>query len=332
MMDTTPFIPYMLPLAQAQSGGTREMIDGLARTPLSHVVWFVLAISLLRLAVYPYLKNTKVHMRHGIYPVVRYINEMLDAFVYAGVFVFMVIRPFILQAFLVPSGSMWPTLEVNDFIIANKAIYRFSEPKSGDIIVFHPPALAAISQSDLDKDGEMKTDYVKRCIGVPGDLIELKKGVLYRNGQKVDEEYRTYSECSDPVQTEEPCQTFRVLSDDVKKQLTMASFKLVKRDGEIIPLNYTDMDANAPMPQTGSAIEDKTPYHVARPFQAISTSDQLKVRDLPAEKVPAGYYLMMGDNRNNSHDGRVWGLVPRDRLIGKAVMTWWPFTHIHLLK
>ena len=327
-----PFISSMLPLAQAQSANTREMIDGLARTPLSHVVWFVLGLSILRLAIFPYLKNTKLHLRHTTYGAVKYFNEMLDAFVYAGVFVFMVIRPFAIQAFLVPSGSMWPTLEVNDVIIANKGIYRISQPKAGDIIVFHPPAIAAISQSDLDKDGEMKTDYVKRCIGTPGDLVELKKGVLYRNGQKVDEWYKTYSECTDPAQTDQPCQTFRTLSDDVKKQLTMASFKLVSKDGEIIPLNYTDMDANAPMPQTSSALEDHVPYYVARPFQAVSTSDQLKIRDLPAEKVPDGYYLMMGDNRNNSHDGRVWGLVKREQIIGRAEMTWWPFTHIHRLK
>ncbi len=325
----TAFNYWMLPIAQAQPAGTRELVDGLARTPLSHVVLFVAVLTILRLAVVPYLRNTRIHLRSTPYAAAKFFNEMLDAFIYAGVFVFMVIRPFGVQAFLVPSGSMWPTLEVNDFIVANKAVYRYSEPSAGDIIVFHPPAVAAIRHSDLDADGELKMDYVKRCIGAPGDLVEIKKGVVYRNGIAVPEPYKTYSDCIDQ---EEPCQSFRVVSDDAKKDLTLANFKLVNYKGEVIPLNYTELDANAADPRTDGLPGDKIPYHVARKFQLSNSSEQKAALSLPAQKVPPGHFLMMGDNRNNSHDGRVWGLITRDEVIGKAEMVWWPFTHIHRLK
>ena len=319
----------MLPIAQAQPAGTRELVDGLARTPLSHVVLFVVVLTIIRLAVVPYLKNTRIHLRSTPYAIAKFANEMLDSFIYAGVFVFMIIRPFGVQAFLVPSGSMWPTLEVNDFIVANKAVYRYSEPKANDIIVFHPPAVAAISQSDLDADGELKMDYVKRCIGGPGDLVEIKKGVVYRNGVAIPEPYKTYSDCTDQ---EEPCQNFRVVSDDAKKDLTLASFKLVNNKGELIPLNYTELDANSSDPRTDGLPGDKIPYHVARKFQIPTLDEQKKLMELPAQKVPPGHFLMMGDNRNNSHDGRVWGLITRDEIIGRAEMVWWPFTHIHRLQ
>ncbi len=315
--------------AQSQGGGTRDLVDGLARTPLSQVVLFVAVLTGIRIAVFPTLKNTKPHLRIRLYPVAKFTNEMVDAFIYAGVFVFMIIRPFGIQAFLVPSGSMWPTLEVNNFIVANKAIYRYTEPKANDVIVFRPPATAAIRHADLDVEGEMKVDYVKRCIGAPGDLVELKKGVLYRNGSLVDEPYKALSECNDHPQMEDTCQTFRKLSEDTTKQMLLASFKLVSRNGEIIPLNYTDLDANSAEPRTDGSMDGTLPYRSARKFQITGSDDQQKAKDLPAQKVPPGYFLMMGDNRNNSHDGRVWGLVQRDNIIGRAELVWWPISQLH---
>jgi len=190
--------------AQAeQSGGYRELIDHLARTPLSQVVIFVTVLSVIRLAIYPVLRNTLPHKRTGVFGLYRFINEVVDAFVYAGVFVFMIIRPFLLQAFLIPSGSMWPALYVNDFIVANKAIYRYTEPKFQDIIVFRPPPTAAEAPGDLDEHGDMTKDFIKRCIGLPGDLIEMKEGTLYRNGQKVEEPYVHYSKMTSATDFED---------------------------------------------------------------------------------------------------------------------------------
>lgn len=326
-----PLDPSWLPFAQSQPGGTRELVDSLARTPLSQVVIFVVILTVIRIAIFPLLKSTKIHHRSSAYALARFLNEMLDAFIYAGVFVFMLIRPFGVQAFLIPSGSMWPTLYVNDFIVANKAVYRYSNPKPNDVVVFRPPATAQLSPDQVDAQGDMKVDFIKRCIGTPGDLIEMKKGVLYRNGQPASEPYKAYSECVDK-QLNAECQEFRSLTEDVKKQLTMSSFKLVRYKDEVIPLNYTDRDANAQSPQPDNFTEGTSPYHVADKFIIADPDDQKKAQALPAEKVPAGFYLMMGDNRNNSFDGRGWGLVPRDQIIGRAELVWWPLLRMHLTR
>ena len=327
-----PLIHSWLPLAQAQAGGgTRELVDSLARTPLSKVVIFVVILTIVRVAIFPFLMKTAGHKRGMAYAFARFANEMLDAFIYAGVFVFMLIRPFGVQAFLIPSGSMWPTLYVNDFIVANKAIYRYTDPKVNDIVVFRPPATAKLSPDQVDAQGEMKVDFIKRCIGTPGDLVELKKGVLYRNGHKVDEPYKAVSECIDK-QPQAECQEFRPLTGDEKRQLTLVSFKLVKYKGKLIPLNYTSLDANSPSPKVEYFVEASTPYHVAPEFEIPDPEEQKKAELLPAEKIPTGMYLMMGDNRNNSFDGRGWGLVPREWIIGRSELTWFPLPRIHLTR
>jgi len=317
--------PIWLTFAQAQSGGSREIVDKLARTPLSQIVIFVTVLTVLRLCMFPYLIKCKPHMRTGAYSLARFGNEMLDAFIYAGVFVFMLIRPFGVQAFLIPSGSMWPQLYVDDFIVANKAVYRYSNPQHNDVVVFHPPATGAISPDDLDATGDMKFDFVKRCIGTPGDLIEMKKGVLYRNGERVEEKYQAYSVCTDADPNH--CKNYRMLSEDEKRALTLPSFKLVNYNGRIIPLNYTDFDANASVPMSNS-FSGPGPYSIAKEFAIDDPAEQKRAMALPAEKLPKGMYLMMGDNRNNSFDGRGWGLVSRDRIVGRAEFVWWPLSQM----
>jgi len=87
--------------------------------------------------------------------------------------VFLLIRPFVLQAFFIPSGSMRPTLLENDRILVNKFIYFFREPQRGDIVVFVSPPNA---------DHEQK-DFIKRVVAGPGDRIFVADDHLYRNGQ-----------------------------------------------------------------------------------------------------------------------------------------------------
>jgi signal peptidase I len=307
----------------------RQLVDRLARTPLSQVLFLVVILTFLRFALYPVLKNTPPHQRHGMYPFYRMANEVLDALVYAAVFVFMVIRPFVIQAFLIPSGSMWPTLDVGDFIVANKAIYRYSNPKDGDIVVFRPPKEAVQTQSDVDSDGEVAVDFIKRCIGTPGDVIELRKGSLYRNGQKVDEPYVHVSHCTKREGND--CEDFADYSDAEKAARLPQNFKFVKYKGRIVPLDYTDRDVNSQSPSTGSFMpdSDQFPYNIAHDYAVgvlFSEEEAEKAESLPAQPIPPGYYLMMGDNRNNSFDGRAWGLVPRDRIIGKSEFIWMPFS------
>ena len=105
--------------------------------------------------------------------------EFIDSALIALLLVFCVLRPFVIQAFYIPSGSMEPTLQINDRILVNKFIYFFEEPKDGDIIVFDAPPQAT----------DTKKDFIKRVVAVPGDVISVHGDKLYRNGQPQTEPY-----------------------------------------------------------------------------------------------------------------------------------------------
>jgi signal peptidase I len=305
-------------LAQAQPN-TADFINNLARTPLSKVVIFIVILSVLRMAMAPMLRDTPAHKRMGFYKVLRVANELFDALVYAGALVFLIIRPFAIQTFRIPSGSMWPTLHVYDFIIANKAIYRYTDPKFGDVVVFEPPVEGTIGHPEqVDPDGEVNVDFIKRLIGLPGDVIELRSGVLYRNGQAVADHFKHFSDC---IKTDENhnCEEFRELSPDELSRVPQPSFKLVNYNGAIIPFNYSNLEGNSPSGQ---------PYAVAPKFQVDDTTTQLKLIQQPPQKIPPGYYLFMGDNRNGSFDSRGWGLVQRDHIIGRSEFIWMPFSRL----
>lgn len=106
------------------------------------------------------------------------IKEYLDSIIIAGITALILIK-FIVQPFYIPSGSMYPTLKKWDFILVNKFVYKFKEPKAGDIVVFHPPPEALAG----DKD------YIKRIIAAGKDTLEVKNGNLYINGQLKTEPY-----------------------------------------------------------------------------------------------------------------------------------------------
>jgi signal peptidase I len=152
----------------------------------------------------------------------------------AFVLVFGVVQPFIVQAFRIPSESMVPTLEVGDRVLANKFIYRFTEPERGDIVVF----------DSVENDDTL----IKRVVGVEGDEIRVQGGLLFVNGETQEEPY---------LNEEEP---FR---------------------GYYGPLT-----------------------------------------------VPEGHVFVMGDNRGNSADSRVFGPVPLDNIKGEAFMRFWPISKL----
>jgi len=92
---------------------------------------------------------------------------------------FALIRPFVAQAYYVPSESMVPTLEVNDRLLANRLTYRLREPRRDEIILFKAPPAATPTPKD----------YVKRLIGLSGDTLAIQDGKLYRNGKWVAEPF-----------------------------------------------------------------------------------------------------------------------------------------------
>lgn len=274
-------------LAQAaEENRVRSTLDSLARTPLSQILVFVAICTAVRLLVHPVLVKTKPHLRSGGYMGARFANEIMDAVIYAAVFVFMLIRPFALQTFTIPSGSMLETLQLNDFIVANKWVYRQSEPQFGDIVVFKPPIYA---KNEIDRDNDL--DFIKRCRGVPGDLIEIRNGVFFRNGQEVKEPFVRHAHGGDRMEWD---------------------FKLVKYKGEYWPLLWDP--GGLPNLTTRSANK----------YWAVDEDTARLLMALPAERIPADHFLMIGDNREESYDGRMWGLIHRDAVIGKSMFVWWP--------
>jgi signal peptidase I len=163
--------------------------------------------------------------------------EGLKTIVLSGVLAFG-IRSFVAEARYIPSGSMLPTLQINDRLIIDKLSYNFRNPERGDVIVFSP--------TDELKRQNFKDAFIKRLIGLPGDKVEVKDGRVLVNNQPLQENY----------------------------------------------------------------IEDKPNYNYG------------------PEKVPPNQYLVLGDNRNNSYDSHYWGFVPRDKIIGRAVVRFWPLNRV----
>lgn len=120
------------------------------------------------------------------------IREYAESIVIAVVMA-LIIKAFVIQAFKIPSGSMIPTLKIGDHILVNKFIYGtklpftdriiipLKRPNRGDIIVFKFP------------DDEKK-DFIKRVIGLPGDIVEIKGKKVYINGGPIDDSYAVHSD------------------------------------------------------------------------------------------------------------------------------------------
>jgi signal peptidase I len=179
------------------------------------ITLIALALTMLRLLLLS-LKSPRPGKADDVHPSARALAEILESLIIAGVLVFLIIRPFFVQAFFIPSESMENTLmghdagtklnsssphedTVHDHIFVNKLIYRYSEPKHGDIIVFRAPAIA--DGEHLEMAEKKENVLIKRLIGIPGDRIEVKQSghlktadgspayAVYRNGAELNEKY-----------------------------------------------------------------------------------------------------------------------------------------------
>jgi len=197
------------------------------------------------------------------------------------VFVF---RGFIFEPFRVPSNSMMPTLLTGDFILVNKfdyglrlpiintKIFEYSEPERGDVIVFRYP--------NYDRQaGYSGTDFIKRVIALPGDVVSYNKDRLTINSKVIDQSkiggYRG-------VDSGKGMTGYR----HIKELIDLASHDIL-----LHPMGYSP--------------------------------------EFSKTTVPEGHYFVMGDNRAHSSDSRVWGYVPEEYILGKAIGIWmhWDWNH-----
>jgi len=131
-------------------------------------------------------------------PLARSISELVESLLIAGVLVFLIIRPFFLQAFFIPSESMEPTLmghtaglsqtgdtypnTIHDHIFVNKLVYRYSDPQPGDIIVFR-----AEKKADREHGEQVENVLIKRLIAVGPAKVETKEGKVWVNDKPLNE-------------------------------------------------------------------------------------------------------------------------------------------------
>ena len=213
----------------------------------------------------------------------------------AGLFpviiVVFLLRSFLFEPFKIPSGSMIPTLMINDLILVNKFHYGVrlpvihrkvldnNSPQRGDVMVFRYPPKPSL-------------DYIKRVVGLPGDELAYLNKKLTVNGVPVPK---------------------TILPDFFDEDTLRYSKQFAETVGSVQYRLLTDDDRPAFIP----GAEDFPDKQNCR-----YSSEGLVC------KVPQGHYFLMGDNRDNSLDSRYWGFVPEKNIVGKAFFVWMNFGNL----
>jgi len=202
-----------------------------------------------------------------------------------------VLRSFLVEPFKIPSGSMIPTLQVGDFILVNKYIYGIrlpvanwkiidiDSPQRGDVMVFRYP-------------DDPSLDYIKRVVGLPGDVVAYQNKRLTVNGQ--------------PVATQR-------IDDYLHAERLYYSRQFVEKLDAAEYRTLNDVDA---------------PPYIPGPSQFPNRDNCSYNTAGVVCKVPSGQYFVMGDNRDNSKDSRFWGFVPEQNIVGKAFFIWLNFSDL----
>ncbi len=248
------------------------------------------------------------------------IAEIAESLAVAMALVFLIIRPFIVQAFYIPSESMVPTLLKDDHILVNKFIYRFAEPKTGDVIVFKAPPEAS--------EDRKERDFVKRMIAGPGDEVRITPGyVMIGNSE--------YNHSDLAMLLGKPGVDHRVRIRDKKVFVDGLFIKPAEIAAALGQPNEEVIVSPGTVYINGKPLDE--PYIAEDPDEGYPNADtpeewvEIDKEDRRVVKIPEGKLLMLGDNRNRSKDSRYWGLLDRDRVLGKAMFMFWPLNRIRLV-
>jgi signal peptidase I len=231
-------------------------------------------------------------------------------------FIVLIVRAFIFEPFRIPSDSMMPTLLDGDFIVVNKFAYGLrwpvlnekfldtSSPQRGDVVVFRYPPNPSIN-------------YIKRLVGLPGDRIEVRDDQLVVNGQTIPLENKgRYTD---------GCYFNMNLSTETLGEHTHQVLSCRSAYGNSSPRDLLASGNAKDLP-----VCDRTKLRES--YGGGYLCDESRSAGLPDSSdhvfpgvVPAGHYLMIGDNRDNSEDSRKWQYVPDENLVGKATRIWFNF-------
>jgi signal peptidase I len=181
-----------------------------------------------------------------------FLRELVETIAFT-LLIYLLVRNFLFENYRVLGHSMDPTLEDAQLVMVNKLGYRLHAPERGDIVVFYDPRTDApgiiertINQlKEIFTLGRLQSDrpkLIKRIVGLPGEVVEIRDGAVFIGGRPLSEPY----------------------------------------------------------------------------IASLGRYSQ------PPTQIPEGQYFMLGDNRNNSSDSHYWGTLPREKILGKAWISYWP--------
>jgi signal peptidase I len=229
------------------------------------------------------------------------------------------IRMFVVEPFKIPSSSMLPTLEINDHIFVSKFIYGLRVPLSdakvfarspdrGEVIVFIQPC--------------EQRDFIKRVIGLAGDRIEVRCGVVHVNGEAVPSEHvngacELHNDPNSPATS--PCSRYRETlggyTYDTVHEPDRPERDAAPREPGDVP--HGDFPKFTALQTCASPNQRPGTIAVTRPAEIAGVcGPQMHY------VVPEGHVFVMGDNRDGSRDSRYWGSVPIENIKGKALFLW----------